>query len=113
MNIHIENKKLLDSVNFAVNQTSPSDAINDAMAYAVQFIWSGATAAAGDLIVEGSNVDVASSFVPVSTTSITGETSGSALINVERAGYAFVRTRWVYSSGSGGTLTVYLSSKRL
>jgi len=110
MTLQIENKKLLDGVSFASSQTSVSDAIYDALAFSVQFIWSGATAAAGDLIVEGSNDD--SVFVPVSTTSITGETTGSALINVERAGYSFVRVRWVRSAGSGGTLTVYLSSKR-
>lgn len=108
--MQIENKKLLDGVDFSVSQTSSGDAIYDALAFSIQFIWTGATGAAGDLIVEGSNDN--SIFVPVSTTSITGETTGSALINVERAGYSYVRIRWVRSAGSGGVFTVWLSSKR-
>ena len=106
----IENKKILDEVAFDASQTSSSDYIGDCKTYAIQFIWSGATGATGDLIVEGS-IDNAT-FVPVDSFGITGESSGSRLVNVEIAGYSHVRVRWAYSAGSNGTLSVYIASKK-
>lgn len=111
MKLHQENKKILNGVNFAANQTSESDFIGDSLAVSLQFIWSGAVGAGGDLIVEGS-IDNAT-FVPVEIQTIAGETSGAFLVNIERAGYSYIRARWVYTAGVGGLLTVWQSSKRM
>lgn len=110
MKMHQENKELLSAVDFAQSQTSASDFIGDVLAFAVQFNWTGATAATGDLIVEGSIDNVV--FIPIDIYGISGETSGARLVNIERAGYSHMRARWVYTSGTGGTITVLLSSKR-
>lgn len=109
MRLHIENKKMLDQVDFSSNQETTSDFIGDALAFSFQFIWSGATGASGDLVVYGS-IDN-QTFVPLDSYTISGESDGSRLVNVERAGYSYTKASWAPSGGTGGSLTIWLSSK--
>jgi len=110
MRMHNENANLLTAVALGSSQQTEVRPINEALAYAIQFEWTGGTGIGGDLVVEASNNKT--TFVPLDTYTITGETSGARLVNVERAGYAYVRASWVYAAGSGGTMTISLSSKR-
>lgn len=103
---HYGNFKLLNNVSAGSNQTSDVLDINSFVLYAIQFSWSGFSGSA-TFYTEGSNDGdiwtVVDSFIPSGTT-------GSRLLNVEKAAYAKVRVRYVRTTGAG-TLLVTLNGK--
>lgn len=106
--IHQLNKKLFENQTVSTSITSEAININAYSLYAVQHVWTGATGT-WSIIIEVSNNGV--NFDPVDVTNVTG-TSGSRMVNVEKAGYSWVRVRVNYTSG-GGTLETTFNSKIL
>lgn len=104
---HINTITLMNNVSAASNYTSTSVNINDFVLYAIQFSWAGFSATSPTLYTEGSNDGtiwtVVDSFIPSGS-------SGSRLLNVEKAGYAYVRVRYTQSAGAG-TIKAVLNGK--
>lgn len=109
--INVTKKTLLDGVSLVADQTSAAENIDSVISFAVQFSWEGGTTINGTLMVEGS-LD-GSNFVPVEQLALVNEDDGNYLVNIERAGYSYMRASWDYTSGTGGTLTVLFNSKRV
>jgi len=95
---HINTITLMDNINASSNYTSSSLNINDFVLYAIQFSWTGFSATSCVMYTEGSNDSsvwtAVDTFVPSGTT-------GSRILNVEKAGYAYVRVRYTQSGGAG------------
>lgn len=95
---HINTVTLMNNINANANFTSNALDINDFVLYAIQFSWSGFSAPTSALFTEGSNDGtiwtIVDSFIPSSGT-------GSRLLNVEKAAYAYVRVRYTQSGGAG------------
>ena len=104
---HINKVTLMDNINAASDYTSNTLNINDFVLYCIQFSWAGFSAPTCSLYTEGSNDGniwtVVDSFIP-------NGSSGSRLLNVEKAGYAFVRVRYT-QSGAAGTINAVLNGK--
>lgn len=98
------NKKVLDAVSMASNQTSDTFELNDASGYCVHSIFTGAPV--GSLIVEASNDGT--NFVAEDTHAVSA--AGQRLYNKDGAYYKYVRVRYSFTSGTG-SLTSYVSSK--
>lgn len=113
--VHQQNTKLFDSITVSGNDKSKPIIINSYSLYAIQHVWSG-TSGAFQIIVEGSNFDTTDDdyFTVIDITNVTAANSpkGNRLVNVEKAGYAYVRVRISFASG-GGTLTSVLNGKVL
>ncbi len=113
--VHQQNTNFLD--NFTVSANSTSDPINiDAYSlYCVQHVWSGASGSF-QIIIEASNFDTDEDqyYTTIDITNVTVANSpvGNRMVNVEKAGYAFVRIRIAFTSG-GATLTSKLNGKIL
>jgi hypothetical protein len=108
---HLLNKSFFSASTVNGNSSASAECINGYSLYCIQHIWSGASGS-WSVIVEGSNVPgnkTDSDYSAIDTTVIS-TASGNRLINVERAGYSFVRVRIAYTSG-GGTLTSILNAK--
>lgn len=104
---HQRNTKLFDNVTVTGNVSSDPIEINGYSLYCVQHRWSGATGN-WSIIIEGSNVEgtkTDADYTVIDSTNVTGANlpAGNRMVNVEKAGYAFVRARIVFTSG-GGTL---------
>lgn len=99
---HYGNIKLLNNVSAASNQTSDALDINSFVLYAIQFSWASFSGTA-TFYTEGSNDGtiwtVVDSFIPSGS-------SGSRLLNVEKAAYAKVRIRYTQTGGAGTILAV-------
>lgn len=104
---HINTITMMDSINANANYTSDALNINDFVLYCVQFSWTGFSAATCALYTEGSNDGtiwtMVDSFIPSGS-------SGSRLLNVEKAAYAYVRLRYTQSGGAGN-ITAKLNGK--
>lgn len=100
------NIKAFDAINMNADTTSEIIELQRVTCYAVQSIWSGAS---GTLVmtVEASNDRV--NFTSVDSYSISSS-SGSRLLNVEKAGYAYIRIV-LDQTGGGGTLSVHVNGK--
>lgn len=101
------NRKMFDGISLTSTQVSAVTDISDTPLYSVHAVFSGSPV--GVFTVEGSNVldptqavVIASYAVPVSNSRI--------LLNVEKAGYAFMYLRYTFTSGSG-TLTATVCTK--
>lgn len=99
-----KNKKVLDAVSLASNQTSDSIELNDSRGYCVHSIITGSPV--GSLIVEVSNDN--SNFVAEDTYAVSA--AGQRLYNKDGAYYKYIRVRYSFTSGSG-SLTSYVSTK--
>ena len=104
---HINTITLMDNINASSNYTSSSTNINDFVIYCIQFSWSAFSAPTSALYTEGSNDGnvwtIVDSFIPSGST-------GSRLLNVEKAAYAYVRVRYTQSGGAG-TIKAVLNGK--
>lgn len=104
---HINSVTLMDNINASSNFTSNALNINDFVIYCIQFSWSTFSSPTSALYTEASNdgniwtsID---SFIPTAG-------SGSRILNVEKAAYAYVRVRYTQSGGSGN-ITAILNGK--
>lgn len=105
---NVLDKKVIDAVSMASGTTSSSINIQNITCYAIQCYWTGFSAGGSETIyTEASNDDVnyttIDAFIPSGT-------SNSNMLNVEKAGYRFVRIRYVPNGGTG-TLSVTVSGK--
>jgi hypothetical protein len=104
---HVNTVTLMNSIDASSNYISSSLNINDFVIYCVQFSWSGFSAPTSALYTEGSNDgnvwSIVDSFIPSGST-------GSRLLNVEKAAYAYVRLRYTQSGGAGN-ITATLNGK--
>lgn len=105
--IHLFNVTAISAVSMGADITSTSYNIDSATAVAVQWVYSGAGAETGDLIIQGSNDN--STFSTIDTTSIT--TDGNKMVNLSNPGYSWIRLFWDRTSGTG-TLTATINAKR-
>jgi hypothetical protein len=104
---HLGKFVLMDNINASSNYTSNPLDINSFVIYAIQFSWTGFSAPTSAIYTEGSNDGntwtIVDSFIPNAGT-------GSRLLNVEKAGYAFVRVRYSQLGGAG-TINAILNGK--
>ena len=104
---HINTVTLMNNISAASDYTSNALNINDFVLYCVQFSWTGFSAPTCALYTEGSNDGtiwtIVDSFIP-------SNGSGSRLLNVEKASYAYVRLRYTQSGGAG-TIKATLNGK--
>lgn len=104
---HINTITLMDNINASSNYISNSLNINDFVLYCIQFSWAGFSAPTSAIYTEGSNDNTTWTAVD---TFIPSGTTGSRLLNVEKAGYAYVRLRYTQSGGAG-TIKAILNGK--
>ena len=98
---------LIPGLTMATNQ-SGSVAIQGLSCYAVQSSWAGFNSdASARIVTQGSNDNV--NWTQVDSVTPSG-TTGSYLLNVEKAGYRFVQVSYTQTSGVG-TLTTTISGK--
>lgn len=105
---NVIDSKLFDSVNMNANQTSESQSIEGISCYAIEFSWTGFNEDVDARIsIQGSNSNSIWSDIDVFTPT---EAENSTLINIEKAGYKFVRVVYEQTAGAG-TLTAHISGK--
>jgi hypothetical protein len=113
--VHKQNTLFFDSQTVSGAITSDPININGYSLYCVQHVWSGASGS-WQIIVEGTNFNTSDDayYTTVDITNITASNvpTGNRMLNVEKAGYAYVRVRIAHTSG-GGTLTSLLNGKVL
>jgi hypothetical protein len=106
----ISGKTLLDSLDMSINQLSNSISIEGLTCYAVQYKWISFVGNA-TIYTEGSNTGLDDEWTSVDTFLPTTGTTANRMLNVEKAGYRYVRVRYVVNSTSSGTIKVTLSGK--
>ena len=100
---------ILRSASMDTDQVGTPIGIQSITCYAVHAFWTGFGGDAGALItMYGSNDGV--NFTAVSSTNPTG-TSGSVLLNVEKAGYRFVRVDYTQTTTPAGSISINISGK--
>ena len=105
--IHQENTNLFDPLNrgnitISQNLSSSPVNLNGYSLFTIQHVWSGASGT-WSVIIEGSNElgeKNDNDYTVIDTTLISG-TNGNHMLNFEKAGFAFVRARIAYTSGTG------------
>lgn len=105
---NVLNKVLLDNVDMSTAQPSEQQSIEGITCYAVQFNWTGFTGDGTETISTSASNDgitwtAVDTFIPTGTT-------GSRMLNVEKAGYRFVRIFYVPGT-TVGNLTAHISGK--
>lgn len=106
--VHRLNIKILDNVDANVSVESDPLNIQSISLYCLQATWDGFSAVNPTITLSGTNsldesfVQI-DSFIPVGTT-------GGRLVNVEKAGYAYIKVSYSCTSGSG-TITVSINGK--
>lgn len=98
---HICFVKLLDNIDATADRTSVVQNINNFALFAVQYYWD--TFAGNALVIteasnDGTNWTTVDSFIPSGAT-------GSRMLNVEKAGYGYVRVRYTQTGASGNFST--------
>ncbi len=106
--IHTRTNTLIDAEPLGSSYTSSSEDIRNCVGYAAQFVWTDGSSTSASVVVQGSLDDT--TYTDISSFNIT-TTSGSALINVERAMYTFVRFVFTRTGGTGGTISGKISVK--
>lgn len=102
-------KPLLQAADMSVNSVTVDTAIQGITCYAIQANWSGfAGDATARITTSGGNDSV--NFTQVDSIIPTG-TSGSYLLNVEKAGYRFIRLQYTQTGAPVGTLSASISGK--
>lgn len=105
----------INAADLGVSQTGTTIDLRNAEGFAAQIVWSGGSATAGNIIVEGTNDDPNTSTFPVYSqisSDAVSTTSGDLMKNNSLAMYSFVRVRWARSAGTGGLITCKISTKR-
>lgn len=105
--IFVTNNPIISNGSMAGSLSATPVDISEFPCYSVHGIWTGSPV--GTISVQGSNDGT--NFVEVASQA-TGGSAGQYLLNVEKAGYKFVRVQYTRTSGTGA-LTVYLSGKRI
>lgn len=110
--IHTRTTTLMDSVPITSNYTSDAEDIRNCVGYAAHFVWTGNSSSTASVVVQGTNDEDDSSavFTTITSVNVTGS-SGSSLVNVERAMYTFVRFVFTQTGGSAGTIRGKISIK--
>lgn len=103
---HLFSIKLFTNQDMSVNATSPVQNIDNVSCYAVQYIWTGFTGVSS-VIFEASNDGI--NFSQIDTFLIP-DAADNRIVNVEKAGYSFVRCRNAQSTATG-SLTVIINGK--
>lgn len=108
----ITDPHMINSADMSANQTSTIEQIDGMTCYAAQYKWTTFVGAA-TIFTEGSNVGGIdpNDWTAVDTFLPTTGTTSNRMLNVEKAGYRFVRVRYVVNSASSGTLTVTFNGK--
>lgn len=106
--LHFANVALLDASDLSVDATSEAENVNNVTCIAIQSIWTGFGGAV-TCYTEASNDGV--NFTTVDSYSLSG-VSGTRMLNIEKAGYAWIRARYEQVGGSG-SLSVILNSKAI
>lgn len=104
--IFVINEPIINNGSMAGSLTSTVIDIAEILLYSVHAIWTGTPT--GSISVQGSNDGT--NFVEVASQA-TGGAAGQYLLNIEKAGYKYVRVQFI-RTGSTGSLTVYLAGKR-
>jgi hypothetical protein len=107
--VHQLNKKLLDNVSVAVSQSSDAININSYSLYAMQYDWSGY---AGTTIVFLEISCNGTSWVELDKYNIL-TANDSRMLNIEKAGYAWIRVRLLDPGTSIGNFTATINGKVL
>lgn len=97
--IHKLNIKLLENVNAGTNYESAPLNIQSISLYCLQATWSGLSAVNPVIALYGSN-NLDETFIQIDSFIPVGSVGGR-LINVEKAGYAYIKVAYTCSSGSG------------
>lgn len=104
----LSNQHVINNGSMTGNLDSGTIDIGEFPGYCVHAIWSGTPV--GNITIEGSNVDNASSFKAV-VTQAAGGAAGILLSNQISQHYKYLRIKYTATS-STGTLNVYVSAKR-
>jgi len=108
--VDVFNNYLIQNGNLNGNITGSVQQLSSVNSYAIQFVWSGATAPVGTFILSYSNDNI--NFTQDSTTSVPiNTTDGSIMINVELPAYKYVIPNYLYTSGSGGSVSCLIHGK--
>jgi hypothetical protein len=97
--VHKLNVKLLNNINASANIASDPLNIQSISLYCIQATWESLTAINPIITLYGSN-NLDEPFIQIDSFIPTG-TKGGRLINVEKAGYAYVKVAYSCTSGSG------------
>lgn len=106
----ITDDHLLNAIDMSADSTSASKQIDGMTCYAVQYIWTTFVGTA-TIYTEGSNTGKSDAWTAVDTFLPTTGTTSNRLLNVEKAGYRYVRVRYVIGGASSGALTVTINGK--
>lgn len=107
---NVANIKLFDELDMSGDSESNSEEIQNVTCIAIQYIWTGFNEdVTASISTQGSNDDTnwatVDSFIPTGA-------SSNRLLNIEKAGYAFIRCSYDQTAGVG-SLTVILNSKAI
>jgi uncharacterized protein YxjI len=108
--IHQINQKLFDNHDMTSDESSDSININNYSLYAVQYIFDSFAGIGFDVNLEVSNDGENFSVLDTFTST---DASGSFMVNVEKAGYSFVRVSLEGDTVTAGNLTVIFNGKML
>lgn len=106
--IHKLNVKLLENINANANRESDPLNIQSISLYCMQATWTGLSSVNPLITLYGSN-NLDEPFIQIDSFIPTGSTGGR-LINVEKAGYAYIKVAYTRTSGSG-TINVSINGK--
>jgi Flp pilus assembly protein TadG len=94
----------------ATSFTASGIDLGDFVMYSVQASFTGSDVA-GTFKLQASNDGTNFTDISGATASVTS--SGTALLNVENAGYRFVRADWTYTSGTGNITLTFIAKGHL
>ena len=100
--------KFIDAVSMSTDITSSSYDIGEVQGYSAQAVWTAGGAPVGNFVLRGSNNGT--DFTDIGSYNVAGNT-GSILVNVEFARYAYLQCFYQRTSGTG-TLTVQVNGAR-
>ncbi len=104
---NVLNIRFFDSINANANSTSAVIEISGITCYAAQFSWSGFSAGAATIVTEATNDDNLTTRVFTSVDSfIPSGTTGNRILNVEKAGYKYIRFTYTQTTGAGTILGI-------
>lgn len=100
----------ISSQDASTNFTSAGVDLSDSVNFSVQSSFTG-TDVAGTFKLQASNDN--SDYIDITGASDAVSSSGTALLNVENAGYRYVRFDWAYTSGTGNITVTVVAKGRL
>lgn len=102
------NIKLFNNISASANAESDPLNIQSVSLFCVQFTWKSFSAVTPAISLLASN-SLDEEFIVVDTITPTGS-SGGDIINIQRAGYGFIKVKYTCASGSG-TITASVNAK--